>query len=943
MERQIFFYTLHPSFPKSFLNQSVMFGCRWRRLYAIFFLFILIATGKTSSALDLSNCQVALGMQNGEIPDVSLTASSSIEPIRRGPTKARIRLEKGDGAWCPKQQISSNAYEYLEIDLGLLKVITLVETQGRFGNGQGTEYTDQYRLEYQRELDGTWFRFKNRRGQEIFPGNSNTYMTEMREVQPAIIALKIRFVPVSTHPRTVCLRVELYGCPWTDGVVSYDMPQGNRFGSDLDLFDLSYDGDASTDGHLHGGLGQLTDSEEGHSNFRMDPVEMANKGFRWVGWKNDSFSGRPLSIVFTFDAVRNFTSLTLHCNNMFSKGVRVFRSARIYFGNVGTGEEGDFSGGTVEYGYARDSQNEFARTLRIGLGNGVGMLVRLDLFFDDKWIMISEVHFESDYVRQDLNPDLQTKNNSSLIRSTIKSNPSDHLMEIPFPVHYSPDTSKNDDLIITGSSLNSTTTAQTAVLYKQKNLRNGLDYGSVITMIVVLALLLLVLCSVILLIFYKRHKHKATKSSAILTNQSSASISRPSSLLYPTAYLINNGSSHRPSYPVPLYGHGPANPSDLLDQPPNLTVSPYATIDVPVGMREMPVNNEDSTVDGGYSNTLDLLPLSSFSLSVIDLPRSCLNYVRSLGEGNFGQVFICEVSNGQSVTKNHVLQENSLPVVAVKVLRHNASDVQRSVFEREVRKFLRLKDPNIVSMLTVYLDEEPHCIVLEYPKFGDLRSFLQQKVNEESQFDSDESPPTFDSISYGCLIFMASQIASGMKYFEANNLVHRDLAARNCLVGDDYTVKISDLGTSHNDYPHDYSAVAGPTPLPIRWMAWESILLGRFGIKSDVWSFGVTVWEILTVGQSVPYETLTDHQVMDNCHNIYCENSGEIWLDRPVRCPREIYDLLRHCWTRDDSQRPSFHEVHMFLQRKNAGYSPPNEKHSVSSLGQTHAFETFFV
>lgn len=95
----------------------------------------------------------------------------------------------------------------------------------------------------------------------------------------------------------------------------------------------------------------------------------------------------------------------------------------------------------------------------------------------------------------------------------------------------------------------------------------------------------------------------------------------------------------------------------------------------------------------------------------------------------------------------------------------------------------------------------------------------------------------------------------------------------------------------------------------------------NFSAKSDVWSFAVTMWEMLTLARQ-PYETLTDEQVVTNSNNLLQSPGHWVALDHPPVCPREVYDLLCHCWSRDKSQRPTFHEVHMFLQRKNAGYRP---------------------
>jgi len=129
------------------------------------------------------------------------------------------------------------------------------------------------------------------------------------------------------------------------------MPQGDRRSADLDLYDVIYDGDVTSQrtgsdvtGWLSGGLGQLTDGEEGQPNFRLDPRGLGVKGYQWVGWRNDSFSGAPRSgesspgsqgasveMTWKFDAVRNFSALRIHANNMFTRDVRVFRAARVSF------------------------------------------------------------------------------------------------------------------------------------------------------------------------------------------------------------------------------------------------------------------------------------------------------------------------------------------------------------------------------------------------------------------------------------------------------------------------------------------------------------------------------------------------------------------------------------------------------------------------------------
>lgn len=297
-------------------------------------------------------------------------------------------------------------------------------------------------------------------------------------------------------------------------------------------------------------------------------------------------------------------------------------------------------------------------------------------------------------------------------------------------------------------------------------------------------------------------------------------------------------------------------------------------------------------------------------------PREQLRVLEKLGHGEFGEVHLCEVKGFPDCVD--VLRHTECKLVAVKSLHPGAPESARSDFQQEAQVLSRLRDPNIVRVLGACLDDEPLCMVVEYMECGDLNQFLQEHISETTS----PLPRNAKTLSYGCLIFMATQISSGMKYLESLNFVHRDLATRNCLVGRGYTIKVSDVGMSRSLYSADYYNMEGRAVLPIRWMAWESVLLGKFTTKSDVWSFAVTLWEILTFAREQPFEDLSDEKVIENVTHFYQDDGHQLYLPVPKNCPKEIYDLMCECWQRNESDRPNFREIHLFLQRKNLGYTP---------------------
>lgn len=178
-----------------------------------------------------------------------------------------------------------------------------------------------------------------------------------------------------------------------DKILSYNMPQGEKRGVEVDLRDFLYDGlfNNHTD-ILYDGLGQLTDWESGYYNFRLDISSSGKKGFEWVGWRDDSNStSANVEIVVQFSEQRNVSAIRIHCNNIFSKDVKAFRRAEVYFSLGGK----RYLSPPIVFVPEPDDLVEFGRHITIPLPNSVGQFAKIRLFFAARWLMISELRIDS--------------------------------------------------------------------------------------------------------------------------------------------------------------------------------------------------------------------------------------------------------------------------------------------------------------------------------------------------------------------------------------------------------------------------------------------------------------------------------------------------------------------------------------------------------------------
>uniref|UniRef100_A0A8D0ANW4 Tyrosine-protein kinase receptor n=1 Tax=Sander lucioperca TaxID=283035 RepID=A0A8D0ANW4_SANLU len=344
----------------------------------------------------------------------------------------------------------------------------------------------------------------------------------------------------------------------------------------------------------------------------------------------------------------------------------------------------------------------------------------------------------------------------------------------------------------------------------------------------------------------------------------------------PVAVISGEEDSASPLHHV---NHGIITPC-TLDAGPDAVV---------IGMTRIPVVENPQYFRHGHN-------CNKPTTLVQHIKRRDIILKRELGEGAFGKVFLAECYN-LSPTKDKML-------VAVKTLKDPNLSARKD-FQREAELLTNLQHDHIVKFYGVCVDGDPLIMVFEYMKHGDLNKFLRAHGPDAMILVDGQPLQSNGELGLSQMLHIATQIASGMVYLGSQHFVHRDLATRNCLVGNGLLVKIGDFGMSRDIYSSDYYRVGGHTMLPIRWMPPESIMYRKFSTESDVWSFGVILWEIFTYGKQ-PWFQLGNNEVIE------CITQGRV-LERPRICPKEVYDIMLGCWQREPQQRLNIKDIQKVL------------------------------
>ncbi|KAG5198046.1 hypothetical protein MJG53_012665 [Ovis ammon polii x Ovis aries] len=267
------------------------------------------------------------------------------------------------------------------------------------------------------------------------------------------------------------------------------------------------------------------------------------------------------------------------------------------------------------------------------------------------------------------------------------------------------------------------------------------------------------------------------------------------------------------------------------------------------------------------------VPKDKWALSHEDLVLG-----EQIGRGNFGEVF-----------SGRLRADNTL--VAVKSCRETLPPDLKAKFLQEARILKQYSHPNIVRLIGVCTQKQPIYIVMELVQGGDFLTFLRTEGAR---------------LRVKTLLQMVGDAAAGMEYLESKCCIHRDLAARNCLVTEKNVLKISDFGMSREEADGIYAASGGLRQVPVKWTAPEALNYGRYSSESDVWSFGILLWETFSLGAS-PYPNLSNQQTRE-----FVENGGR--LPCPELCPDAVFRLMEQCWAYEPGQRPTFSVIYQELQ-----------------------------
>ena len=298
-----------------------------------------------------------------------------------------------------------------------------------------------------------------------------------------------------------------------------------------------------------------------------------------------------------------------------------------------------------------------------------------------------------------------------------------------------------------------------------------------------------------------------------------------------------------------------------------------------------------------------------------EIPPENIHYVQELGAGEFGKIYKAEIFG---------LYGNGTKSVAIaKTLKEDSSIEEHNEFLYEVNSLGDMKHEHVLPSVAVIRKTRPQALIYQYFAAGDLKQFLLSQEAHSTSLEHRE-----------CM-YILTQVASGLEYLASKNFMHKDFAARNIAINHNLNVKITTLKICHGLYSSDYHSLHGKM-IPIRWSPAEVITYNRHSLETDIYSYGVLMWEVFSKGCQ-PYCAFSNEKVLELI-------SSRQLLSCPTNCPPRIYSLMMECWHEVPAKRPSAVEVHQkmrtwYLDDSNTVYTSPgsiNGQSTVTSFTPSH-------
>ncbi|XP_061887060.1 tyrosine-protein kinase transmembrane receptor ROR2 [Entelurus aequoreus] len=318
---------------------------------------------------------------------------------------------------------------------------------------------------------------------------------------------------------------------------------------------------------------------------------------------------------------------------------------------------------------------------------------------------------------------------------------------------------------------------------------------------------------------------------------------------------------------------------------------------------------------------LSLLNQQKHQAKLREINVSAVRFMEELGEDRFGKVY-----------KGHLYGTapgEPTQVVAIKTLKDKIDPILAEEFRHEALLRSHIQHQNIVCLVGAVTKEQPMNMIFTYSSLGDLHEYLVMRSPNSDVGSSDDDRTVKSTLEPTDFLHVVTQIAAGMEYLSSQQIVHKDLAARNILVFDKLGIKILDLGLLRDVYSADYYNLMGTSSFPIRWMSPEAIMYGKFSTDSDIWSYGVLLWETFSYGLQ-PYCGYSNQNVIDmvRSHQV---------LQCPDDCPAWIYTLMLECWIEFQARRPRFKDIHTRLR---SWESLSNYNSSAQTSGTSNTTQT---